>query len=131
MADVRKQVEEIEPLPEGTIVKDRREGSILTVSHAHETNNQFGYGKYLYRFKERLMSGFGLYFFELQIVRLSKIEEITLNFDYSLMTDPEELREYFELIKPKYDKRYELSYTEYLTIAPHYVAVELHLQSMQ
>lgn len=48
-------------LPEGTKILSKEDGNIYTVHESRETNNQFGYGIYFYRVKERLSDGFGLY----------------------------------------------------------------------
>ncbi|MEK3717942.1 hypothetical protein [Paenibacillus sp. FSL R7-0333] len=50
-----------EKLPEWTKVKSREDGMIYTIHDATETNNQFGYGIYRYRVKERLDTGFALH----------------------------------------------------------------------
>lgn len=50
-----------EKLPEWTKVKSREDGMIYTIHDATETNNQFGYGVYRYRVKERLDTGFALH----------------------------------------------------------------------
>ncbi|WP_405173782.1 hypothetical protein [Paenibacillus sp. FSL H8-0260] len=50
-----------EKLPEWTKVKSREDGQIYTIHDATETNNQFGYGIYRYRVKERLDTGFALH----------------------------------------------------------------------
>jgi hypothetical protein len=48
-------------LSEWTKIKSREDGEIYTVHSSTETNNQFGYGVYRYRVKERLDSGFALH----------------------------------------------------------------------
>ncbi|ADO59617.1 hypothetical protein [Paenibacillus polymyxa] len=48
-------------LPEGTKIRSREDGKIYTIHDSIWTNNQFGYGVYLYRVKERLDTAFGLY----------------------------------------------------------------------
>jgi hypothetical protein len=50
-----------ERLPEWTKVKSREDGLTYTIHDATATNNQFGYGVYRYRLKERLDTGFALY----------------------------------------------------------------------
>lgn len=48
-------------LPEGTKIRSKEDGETYTICGSTETNNQFGYGIYFYRVKERLDTGFGLY----------------------------------------------------------------------
>lgn len=48
-------------LPEGTKVKSNEDDQIYTIHDSTWTNNQFGYGVYRYRVKERLDKGFALH----------------------------------------------------------------------
>jgi len=56
-----------EQIPNGTMVKDVYTNKIHKISYAIETNNQFGYGVYLYRFEGKLGIGFGLYRHEFEV----------------------------------------------------------------
>lgn len=48
-------------IPNGTEIVESRTGRKLKIVNAIETNNQFGYGVYLYRFEGLTDKGFGLY----------------------------------------------------------------------
>lgn len=50
-----------EPIPNGTEVTEISTGRRLKIVDAIKTNNQFGYGVYLYRFEGLTDTGFGLY----------------------------------------------------------------------
>lgn len=56
-----------ERIENGTIVKEIGTNRELKIVDAIETNNQFGYGVYLYRFEGLLNTGFGLYRKEFKI----------------------------------------------------------------
>lgn len=57
----KKDVNQEERVPNGTMVKDIYDNTIYKIVDAIETNNQWGYGVYLYRFEGKLDTGFGLY----------------------------------------------------------------------
>jgi hypothetical protein len=57
-----------ERLPNGTKVKEISTNEVFTIVDAIETNNQFGYGVYLYRFEGKLDTGFGLYRKEIGVI---------------------------------------------------------------
>lgn len=52
----------------GQEVKVKKDGRILKIDSSIETNNQFGYGVYLYRFVSELENGFGLYRKEIDVI---------------------------------------------------------------
>jgi hypothetical protein len=57
-----------ERVPNKTRVKNLWTNEIYTIVDALETNNQWGYGVYLYRFEGRLATGFGLYKNEFEVL---------------------------------------------------------------
>jgi hypothetical protein len=61
-------------VPNQTEVVEKRTGRILKIVDAIETNNQFGYGVYLYRFEGFTHTGFGLYQSEFNVIS-GKISE--------------------------------------------------------
>lgn len=122
-------MEAIEPLPEGTLVFDK-DGQNYTIAYALETNNQFGYGKYLYRMKERLDTGFGLYLREFTIRRLSVVEGVAIDPDFQ-NKPKNELKIYLSRLAPVYARRSELSLPEYGTITAHYVSVSMFIEKME
>jgi hypothetical protein len=51
-----------------TRIRNLWTNEIYKIVDAIETNNQWGYGVYLYRFEERLATGFGLYRNEFEVL---------------------------------------------------------------
>jgi len=59
-------VEEL--VPNGMLVKSLSDNMIYKIVDAIKTDNQFGYGMYLYRFENKLDTGFGLYRHEFEVL---------------------------------------------------------------
>lgn len=59
-------------VPNGIRIKDIYTNEIYKIVDAIETNNQWGYGVYLYRVEGKLDTGFGLYRKEFEIVKDTK-----------------------------------------------------------
>jgi hypothetical protein len=55
-------------LSNGLQVKVIKDNRVLEIDSSIKTNNQFGYGVYLYRFVGELESGFGLYRKEIEVL---------------------------------------------------------------
>lgn len=55
-------------IPNGVEVIEKDIGRKLKIIDAIETNNQFGYGVYLYRFEGLTNTGFGLYRSEFEVI---------------------------------------------------------------
>lgn len=62
-----------ERIPNGTKVREIKTDEIYKIVDAIKTNNQFGYGVYLYRFEGKTDTGFGLYRNHFEIIKNTKV----------------------------------------------------------
>lgn len=78
MSDLERRLREITNqyearVPNGTFVREIETGNIYKIVDSIETDNRWGYGVYLYRFEDKLDTGFGLYRHHFDIMKDTKV----------------------------------------------------------